>query len=204
MSPRVARNRRLAMGTMWVCVSAMGYSESRDLTILPLLTAFFHPSRMEFGLGFMLDGQDFEKKRMLDGCRAAITAFQGATVSIIVYSLILSLFAATSDNMVKAIESYDEWKSLIDGSDVVVVDYWATWCGPCKVISPVFAKLEEQFSQLKFVKVDVDAQEKIAKEANVKAMPTFVAYKGGEVIDTVVGAVPKKLEDLLQKVSASS
>nr|ODO02561.1 thioredoxin [Cryptococcus depauperatus CBS 7855] len=92
----------------------------------------------------------------------------------------------------------------IDGSDVVVVDYWATWCGPCKVISPVFAKLEEQFSQLKFVKVDVDAQEKIAKEANVKAMPTFVAYKGGEVIDTVVGAVPKKLEDLLQKVSASS
>nr|ODN89103.1 thioredoxin [Cryptococcus depauperatus CBS 7841] len=96
--------------------------------------------------------------------------------------------------MVKAIESYDEWKSLIDGSDVVVVDYWATWCGPCKVISPVFAKLEEQFSQLKFVKVDVDAQEKIAKEANVKAMPTFVAYKGGEVIDTVVGAVPKKLE----------
>lgn len=79
--------------------------------------------------------------------------------------------------MVKAIESYDEWKTLvssiphdynsypltllsqISGSDVVVVDYWATWCGPCKMISPHFAKLEGKFPDVKFVKVDVEEQE---------------------------------------------
>ena len=98
------------------------------------------------------------------------------------------------------------------GSDVVVVDYWATWCGPCKMISPHFAKLEGKFPNVKFAKVDVEEQEvrylplcslmeysplaflqDIAKEAQIKAMPTFVAYKDGKVIETVTGAVPAKI-----------
>lgn len=104
--------------------------------------------------------------------------------------------------MVKAIESYDEWKTLTSGSDVVVVDYWATWCGPCKMISPHFAKLEGKFPNVKFAKVDVEEQEDIAKEAQIKAMPTFVAYKDGKVIETVTGAVPAKINALLDKVAA--
>jgi thioredoxin 1 len=73
--------------------------------------------------------------------------------------------------MVKAIESYDEFKTLvghinpgaliiqISGSEPVVVDYWATWCGPCKLISPHFAKMEEKYPGIKFVKVDIEEQE---------------------------------------------
>nr|ODO03906.1 thioredoxin [Cryptococcus depauperatus CBS 7855] len=82
----------------------------------------------------------------------------------------------------------------IGGSQVVVVYYWALWCGPCKFISPVFAKLEEYFSQPKFVKVDVDEQLEIAEEAGVKAMPSFIAYKNGKAIGTALGADPQKLE----------
>ncbi|WVF70765.1 thioredoxin [Kwoniella sp. CBS 6097] len=104
--------------------------------------------------------------------------------------------------MVKAIESYDEFKTLLSGPEPVVVDYWATWCGPCKMISPHFAKLEEKYPGVKFVKVDVEEQEQIAKEAGIKAMPTFIAYKDGQPIETVTGAVPGKLNGLLEKISA--
>nr|ODN96721.1 thioredoxin [Cryptococcus depauperatus CBS 7855] len=96
--------------------------------------------------------------------------------------------------MVKAIESYNEWKSLINGSQVVVVEYWADWCGPCKFISPVFADCEERFPQLRFVKVDVDLQEQIAQEAQIKAMPVYTAYKYGTAIKSSVGAIPQQLK----------
>ncbi|WVN85282.1 uncharacterized protein L203_100427 [Cryptococcus depauperatus CBS 7841] len=69
--------------------------------------------------------------------------------------------------MVKDIESYDEWKSLINGSDVVVVENWATWSGPCREISPDFAQVEEKHPHLKFVKVDVDSQQDVAQEADL-------------------------------------
>ncbi|CAD6588177.1 MAG: hypothetical protein TREMPRED_004951 [Tremellales sp. Tagirdzhanova-0007] len=61
--------------------------------------------------------------------------------------------------MVKAIESFEEFKSLTDGAEPVVIDYWATWCGPCKLISPHFAKMEDQYPNIKFAKVDVEEQE---------------------------------------------
>ncbi|ODO07333.1 thioredoxin [Cryptococcus wingfieldii CBS 7118] len=96
--------------------------------------------------------------------------------------------------MVKAIESYDEWKALTTNAEnIVVVDYWATWCGPCKMISPHFAKLEDKFPSVKFVKVDVEEQEDVAKEAAIKAMPTFIAYKDGKPFKTITGAAPAKI-----------
>ncbi|WVQ97124.1 thioredoxin [Kwoniella sp. CBS 9459] len=104
--------------------------------------------------------------------------------------------------MVKAIESYEEYQALLAGPEPVVVDFWATWCGPCKMISPHFAKLEEKYPNVKFVKVDVEEQEQIAKEASIKAMPTFIAYKDGKPFETVTGAAPGKLIALLEKVVA--
>ncbi|KAL8286512.1 hypothetical protein RQP46_004529 [Phenoliferia psychrophenolica] len=96
--------------------------------------------------------------------------------------------------MVKQIESLAEFKELIGGDKVIVIDFWATWCGPCKVISPVFEKLADAFPALGFYKVDVDTQEEIAAEVGIKAMPTFQFYKGGEKIGSVVGADPNKLK----------
>ncbi|ORX37736.1 thioredoxin [Kockovaella imperatae] len=104
--------------------------------------------------------------------------------------------------MVKAIESYDEFKKLTGGSDVVVVDYWATWCGPCKMISPHFEKMEAKYPNIKFAKVDVDDQEQIAQEESIRAMPTFAAYKDGKRIKEFAGAHVQKLTALLDEVSA--
>nr|ODO03942.1 thioredoxin [Cryptococcus depauperatus CBS 7855] len=82
----------------------------------------------------------------------------------------------------------------IGGSQVVVVYYWALWSGPCKFLAPAYAKYEELYPQPKFAKVDVDEQPEIAKEAGVKIMPTFIAYKDGKAIGTALGADRQKLE----------
>nr|ODN81193.1 hypothetical protein L203_05699 [Cryptococcus depauperatus CBS 7841] len=72
----------------------------------------------------------------------------------------------------------------INGSDVVVVENWATWSGPCREISPDFAQVEEKHPHLKFVKVDVDSQQ---------TLPTFIAYKDGNAIRFIIGANPQEL-----------
>ncbi|EIW71519.1 hypothetical protein TREMEDRAFT_67811 [Tremella mesenterica DSM 1558] len=96
--------------------------------------------------------------------------------------------------MVHVITSKAEFDQILKENEKVVLDAWATWCGPCKLIGPVFAKLEPKFEGIKFVKVDVDEQSEIAQQLQIRAMPTFIAFVGGERFDDFVGAVPKKLE----------
>ncbi|GAA5998349.1 thioredoxin family protein [Rhodotorula paludigena] len=106
--------------------------------------------------------------------------------------------------MVKTLDSYDAFKAATSTDKLVVIDFWATWCGPCKVIGPVFEKLEPTFPDLEFFKCDVDDQEQIAGEVGIKAMPTFAFYKNGEKVGTVVGADPNKLRDALKHHSEAS
>ncbi|TCD64741.1 hypothetical protein EIP91_003663 [Steccherinum ochraceum] len=102
---------------------------------------------------------------------------------------------------VTPINSFDEFQTLINSGKVVVVDFWATWCGPCRVISPIFEKLAAQFPNIEFRKVDVDAQDQISQEVGVRAMPTFIAFKDGAKIKDLVGANPSGLQDLLTAVN---
>ncbi|GHJ86608.1 hypothetical protein NliqN6_3010 [Naganishia liquefaciens] len=106
--------------------------------------------------------------------------------------------------MVKAIESKEEFDALINGDKPVVVDFWATWCGPCKMISPHFEKAEATFENVVFVKVDVDEQPEVAKECSIRAMPTFLAFKKGEKIGELTGAAPAKLKALLEQAQAAA
>ncbi|KAF8481626.1 thioredoxin-like protein [Russula ochroleuca] len=101
---------------------------------------------------------------------------------------------------VAAINSHTEFQNIIKSGHVVVIDFWAAWCGPCRVISPIFEKLaeREEFSALKFYKVDVDAQEAISQQVDIRAMPTFIMFKGGQKVEEVVGANPAGLENLLR------
>lgn len=80
-----------------------------------------------------------------------------------------------------------------------MVDFHAVWCGPCKAIAPFVSELSEKYTDVTFVKVDVDELPDVAQEADVTAMPTFAFYKGGEKIAEMVGAKKDRLEELVQQ-----
>merc|ERR1712071_680870 len=80
---------------------------------------------------------------------------------------------------------------------LVVVDFSATWCGPCKMIAPLYEELSEDFSGAVFLKVDVDENPEAAAKYGVSAMPTFLFIKGGEVKDKIMGANPQGLKSMI-------
>ncbi|KDQ60549.1 hypothetical protein JAAARDRAFT_190726 [Jaapia argillacea MUCL 33604] len=83
--------------------------------------------------------------------------------------------------------------------NLVVIDFHATWCGPCHAIAPIFSKLSESFRAATFAKVDVDRSPQIAQRYAVTAMPTFIFIKNKSVVDQMKGADPKQLESLVRK-----
>lgn len=91
----------------------------------------------------------------------------------------------------------------LTSSGPVVVDFFATWCGPCKAVAPVVGKLSESYANVKFLQVDVDKVGSVAQELQVRAMPTFVLFKDGKPLDKrVVGGNMKELEDAVKGIAA--
>jgi thioredoxin len=105
---------------------------------------------------------------------------------------------------VKSKEEFDKIKA----SGKVAIDFTATWCGPCQRIGPVFAKMSEDYPDIKFIKIDVDEAEDLSELYQVEAMPTFVFLKGGEddgaCFEKMVGASEDKLKEALDKLKAAS
>eukprot|EP01089_Gocevia_fonbrunei_P001672 TRINITY_DN11559_c0_g1_i1.p1 TRINITY_DN11559_c0_g1~~TRINITY_DN11559_c0_g1_i1.p1 ORF type:complete len:112 (+),score=24.66 TRINITY_DN11559_c0_g1_i1:38-373(+) len=85
------------------------------------------------------------------------------------------------------------------GDKLVVVDYFAEWCGPCKFIAPVFTDLSKEYTNAVFIKVDVDQCNSLAGKNGVVSMPTFHLLKNGTKIESVVGANPSKLTSLIEQ-----
>ena len=84
----------------------------------------------------------------------------------------------------------------------VVVDFFATWCGPCKMIAPLFEELAREYSgKAKFVKIDIDESPNLASSYKVRGVPTLMVFKGGEIKSTMVGAQPKaKIAEEVNKI----
>ncbi|KAK6821250.1 putative thioredoxin [Apiospora arundinis] len=100
------------------------------------------------------------------------------------------------------ISSQGEWQRILGSSTIVVADFYADWCGPCKMVAPTFESLSTKFSKpgkITFCKVNVDNQQPIASAHGVRAMPTFLIFKNGSVIETIQGANPPALTAGVEK-----
>ncbi|KAL4784983.1 thioredoxin-like protein [Aspergillus varians] len=94
-----------------------------------------------------------------------------------------------------AITSKAEFKEkILESEDLVVLDCFAEWCGPCKAIAPKVDQFAQAYPNAKFYQIDVDELSDVAAEIGVRAMPTFIFYKNGEKVNEVVGANPPALE----------
>ncbi|KAL8426599.1 hypothetical protein Efla_005176 [Eimeria flavescens] len=85
-------------------------------------------------------------------------------------------------------------------SGLVVVDFFATWCGPCKMIKPFLEEKSNTMTHISFYAVDVDENPELCEREEVSAMPTFKFYKNGKVVETIVGVLKPKLEEALDKL----
>lgn len=100
--------------------------------------------------------------------------------------------------------SLDTWdKEVLKSPNVVMVDFWASWCSPCKIVAPTVAELAKEYEgKAKFVKVNTDENQDLATRYKIRGIPTLMFFKNGEMVDQIIGAVPKthlraKLDTLL-------
>ncbi len=83
-------------------------------------------------------------------------------------------------------------EEVLDSELPVLVDFWAPWCGPCRMVAPVVEEIAEQYKgQMKVVKVNTDDNPSVASKYGIRSIPTLMIFKGGQKVDMVVGAVPK-------------
>lgn len=81
---------------------------------------------------------------------------------------------------------------VVNYKGIVMVDFYAEWCGPCKMTGPVIDNLSEEIKNVKFVKVDVDANSELSSQFNVFSIPTFIIFKNGQAVNQFVGALGKE------------
>ncbi|CAM8938413.1 unnamed protein product [Rhodiola kirilowii] len=110
---------------------------------------------------------------------------------------------AAEEGQVIGIHSLDAWethlKSANDAKRLIVVDFTASWCGPCRFIAPILSEIAKKLPQVTFLKVDVDELKSLAEDWDVEAMPTFIFIKEGILVDTVVGAQKDALVATIHK-----
>lgn len=97
----------------------------------------------------------------------------------------------------------DNFETVLKNNHIVLIDFWATWCPPCRAFGPIFEKSSEQHTDMVFGKVDIDQSRDLAVSLQIQAVPTLMIVKDGVVVYKQAGALrPSDLEDLISKFSA--
>jgi thioredoxin 1 len=106
-----------------------------------------------------------------------------------------------SEGIVLSVTDQSFQKDVLSSSKPTVVDFWAEWCAPCRAIAPLVEELSKQYGdRVNFVKLNIDDNPSIPTQFGIRGIPTLILFKNGEVVDQVVGAVPKpQLENLVKK-----
>ena len=93
------------------------------------------------------------------------------------------------------------FNEIIDGNDLVIIDFWAEWCGPCRAYAPVFERVSDLFPEVVFAKVDTEVEKALAGSFGIRSIPTTVAFREGVCVFMHPGALPEEsLKDLIGKL----
>lgn len=98
------------------------------------------------------------------------------------------------------LKNKDEFSQIINENDIIVVDFFATWCGPCKMLAPVIENVEKVLSNVKFIKVDIDQFNDLASEYRIQSVPTLIFIKNKEIVAKSVGYLDE--DALIEKIKS--
>ena len=100
----------------------------------------------------------------------------------------------------KNIQKIEEYQNLLEQNNIVLVDFYATWCGPCKAYSPILDMVDKQIQEVQFAKVDIDILTDLADKLNIVSIPTTVIYKNKEIVYQSAGVhQPQQILDILKQ-----
>jgi thioredoxin 1 len=108
-----------------------------------------------------------------------------------------------ANGSVKNVTDSDFGEVIEQGKGLALVDFWAVWCGPCRMVAPIVEQIANEYEgKVTVAKVDVDSNQQVASRYNIRSIPSILFFKDGQHVDTVVGAVPKahldrKIQELL-------
>jgi thioredoxin len=140
-----------------------------------------------------------------------ITKFpvQSTAPRLFIINIRLSINASRYLRMSKTVHiaSTAQFSALLGSSSIVVADFYADWCGPCKAIAPLYEQLSQQLSRpnrITFAKINTDQQQELSQAYGVRVMPTFMIFKNARKVETITGADQKKLSEAVKKLAAEA